>query len=119
MSSGEQHPGAYALSGFTLGMAQDCVGKGWHPLLEVLFCYLEDRKQIGSGTIAADCPPPPPYKAPKVVRCHSEDGALKIHMIEGDVFDRGVLKGVEMLSRLISEHVMAQPPKWAPTGGWQ
>jgi hypothetical protein len=85
-------------------MAQDCVGKGWHPLLEVLYSYLEDRTQGGSGTIAADSPPPPPYKAPKVVRCRSECGVLKIHLIEGDVFDRGVLKGVEMLSRLIPEH---------------
>ena len=100
--SGELHPGAYAVQGLSEGQAKDCVGPGWHALLTVLFNFFEGRKAKGPNSVSAEIVEK--YTAPNVVRVKSKDGMLRVHLVNGNVFDNGVAHGIELASLTIKEH---------------
>lgn len=84
-------PGFVDEDGYTLALAKQSVGIGWHPLLERLFLYLEDNKNIREiGRI-------------RIVQVKEKFGGLTIYTGACPGFESGVIAGLEMASHFICE----------------
>lgn len=92
----ERGPG---LKGYDLEMAKQSVGKGWRPLLEELFKYMENNKKYGN----------PGHEA-VIIQVKEKFGILRIYAIEGDEYFYGVIAGLELASSVICE-ACGQPGK--------
>ena len=83
----ERAPGVH---GYDLDMAKASVGRGWHPLLEKLFGFLDRNARVGK-------------EAPYVIQVKEKFGELRVYLMDGDELTSGIVEGLALASATICE----------------